>query len=538
MAITLQERKKQLALTSAAGLAMSALIVILINVLSHWIFFRLDLTQHHAYSLSPSSKQLVRNLSDPVIIKVYFTPDLPPPYNAYERYVKDLLEEYRAASRGKVRFEFVLQSPPDEFEKKAAAAGLVPIQFEEMGSDQFQIRRGYMGLILFHRDKSETLPIVKDVQQLEYDITSRIAKMAVHTRKSVALTTGHGEIDVQSGQSKFAQDLMELYELKTTALSPSATAPITADVVWVAGPKQRFDDKSLWAIDQALMRGIPIFFMVDIKNIMLNQFAAAPLDAGLSDLLKQYGVQIGDRLVYDAQCQAVGMTQNMAGFAFTTSVRYAYIPLIDRIAGTNPMTRGLDTIALPFTTTVEPLQPLPGGIHFTPLFFTSPKSWLAPMVRSYESVAPTNIPVPRPDDPHGPYMVGGLFEGTFTSFFQGKPVPVAGQPFIGVSPKTSIVVLGTSRLLDPNLPPFPGADALASNVLATLSKDETLVGIRSKGEIMRPLNLVSDPVRELVKYGTVLGVAILPVLLGLWRWRTRQHWRQIITTAFAPKIIV
>ena len=123
MALTLRQRRKQLVITSSAGLVVAALIVVLINVLGNGAFLRLDLTQQQAYSLSDASKRLVRELSDPVIVKAYFTPDLPSPYNAYERYVRDLLSEYRSASHGRVRFAFALPSPPEEFEKKAAEAG-------------------------------------------------------------------------------------------------------------------------------------------------------------------------------------------------------------------------------------------------------------------------------------------------------------------------------------------------------------------------------------------------------------------------------
>jgi len=514
MAITLQERKRTLAITSTTGLALSALIIILINVLSNWVFFRLDLTKNHAYSLSPASRKLVRDLSDPVIVKAYFTPDLPPPYNVYERYVRDLLVEYRAASHGNVRFEFVLPNPPADFEKKAAEAGLLPIQFEEMGSDQLQIRRGYMGLVLFHRDKSETLPVLKDVQQLEYDITSRIAKMVVRTKKKIAVTSGHGEIKWQTSQSKLATDAADLYELRDVPLPGSTTALSDVDALLMVGPKQKLDDKSLGAIDQLIRRGIPAAFLVDSKNLMINQFYVSALDSGLSEFLKTYGVQVGNRLVYDAQCETIGVTQNMSGFAFTTSMRYPYIPLVDRIMTTHPVGRGLDTVGLPFTTTVEPVTSLPAGVHFTPLLYSSQQSWLAP-AEPYASVAPTNIPQPHPDEPHGPYSLGAVVEGT--------------------NPKTQVIVLGTARLMDPGLPQFPGADALVSNILATMSKDETLIGIRSKGEIIRPLNPVSGAVREIVKYGVVLGVAFLPVGVGLWRWKRRQEWRHLITAAFAPK---
>jgi gliding-associated putative ABC transporter substrate-binding component GldG len=525
--------RKKRTITSAAGLGMVAIIALLVNVLGNWVYLRLDLTQRHAYSLSASSKKLVRSLSDPVIVKAYFTPDLPPPYNLYERYVRDLLTEYRSASHGKVRFEFILQSPPEVFEKKAAEAGLMPIQFEQMASDQMQIRRGYMGLVLFHRDKSEAMPIIKNIEQLEYDLTSRIAKMAVRTKKVIAVTSGRGETNWQNSQSKLAADLSELYELRDTPLSASTTGPIQADALLVVGPKQKFDDKSLWAIDQTIMRGIPAAFLVDIKNFMPERFFVTPVDPGLNDFLRHYGIDLGDRLVYDAQCETIGVTQNMGGFAFSTNIRYPYFPLMDRILNTHPIGRDLDTVGLAFPTTVDPVQGIPPTVHFSPLLYTSPKSWLA-KAEPYASVAPNNIPQPRPDDPHGPYSVAGVLEGTFSSYFAGKPVPVPNQTLMTTSPTTQIVVVGSAHVLDPNMPAFPGDDALVSNMLAYLTKDETLLGIRSKGEIIRPLKPVPNAVRQIVQYGVVLGAAFLPIALGIWRWRARERWRRMIASAFAP----
>src|SRR5687767_5723203 len=111
MAMKASERKKQLLQLSLGGVALLGLGLLLLNILAGWVNLRLDLTQTRAYSLSGSSKKLVKNLDDRVVIKAYFTPDLPSPYNAYARYVKDLLTEYRAASGGRVRFEFVPPVP-------------------------------------------------------------------------------------------------------------------------------------------------------------------------------------------------------------------------------------------------------------------------------------------------------------------------------------------------------------------------------------------------------------------------------------------
>jgi len=529
---TIQERRKELAITSAGGLVLMAIIVLFVNILSNWVFLRVDITARRAYSLSASSKRLVRGLQDPVTIKAYFSPNLPSPYDSLERYVRDMLTEYRAASHGKVRFQFVLTQPAKEFEQQAQEANLAPLQFEQMGSDQLQIQRGYMGLVFYYRDHVETLPVVRGVEGLEFDITSRIARMAKTNKKSIAVTTGHGETDWLGAQSKLAQDMTQLYDLRPLSLAGGTTAPIQADALLVVGPTQKFDDKSLWEIDQAIMRGIPAAFLVDAKGLELTRFMAFPQNTGLLELLKAYGVSFGDRLVYDAQCQTIGVTQNLGGLAFTSSIRYPFIPLVTQLDKNQPLLLGIDTVAMPFTVSLDPVLTVQ-GVKMTPLLLSSSQSWLAPA--QVYNISPANIPQPGPQDPHGPYTLGAMVEGTFTSYFQGKPAPVAGQSLIGTSPKTQLIVLGTSHLIDPKLPEFPGADALLSNVLSFLAHDDTLAGIRSKGEVLRPLKPVSGATREIIKLLSTLGVALLPAIWGLLRWRSRQAWRHTLSAAFTPK---
>jgi gliding-associated putative ABC transporter substrate-binding component GldG len=526
------QRQKQFALTSAAGVALVGVSVLLLNVLSNWGYLRWDITSQNAYSLSSASKKLVRTVDDPVIIKVYFSTNLPSPYNSYARYVRDVLTEYRAASRGKVRFEFVPPQPQREFEERALQAGMAPLQFEEVGSDQLQIRRGFMGLVLFYRDRSEAVPVVKGVQQLEYELTSRLAKMARKNKKVIGLVTGHGESKIEGSQMKVAQDLPTFYDLRPIELPAAADAPIEADALLIAGPKQRYDEKSLWAIDQAIMRGIPAAFLLNRRSFMVQQFMMMPAaSTGLEEMVKNYGVSVSDELVYDAQCEVVQMTQNIGGFGFTTNIRYPFVPSVTRFEKKNPILQGIQSVGLPFAFRLNPESPAPAGVTFTPLLESSEKSWTAPA--SVYQVAPNAVPVPKPGQPSGPYILGGLLEGTFPSFFAGKEGPIKGATPIAKSPKNSIVVIGTSQMIDPNLPEFRGVDALMTNILAYLSKDETLIGIQSKGEIFRPLKPISGRLRDLIKFICILGIPALPILLGLVRWRRRQAWRKAIAAGFA-----
>lgn len=527
---TLEQRRRQFALRGTTGLLLVALILVLVNVLSNWTFLRVDLTQSRAYSLSPSSKRLVKQLEDPVIIKAYFTPDLPPPYNGFERYVRDMLTEYRTASGGRVKFEFIPPHPAKNFEQFAGEAGMAPIQFEQMGSDNLAIRRGFMGLTIFYRDKRESLPVIQNIQTLEFDLTSRIARMAQTTKKTLIMSSGHGETEWRAMRSKLSEDLSQLYDIQQLPLVGGATIPANADALVVYGAKQKFDEKALWTIDQAIMRGVPVGILYDDKNFMADQFLVMPQPTGLREFLDHYGIKLGTQLVYDAQCETVQVSQNLGGMMFTTNIRYPFIPLMTNLNTQHPILQGIQAVGLPF---VVPVEKKPGSeLQVTPLLSTSEKSWLAP--EQTFRVAPNAIPNPKGDDPHGPYPVAVVAEGVYTSFFKDKPLPVPGATLIGTSPKTTVVVIGSSGALYPSMQMFQGAEPFLANLLAFLTKDDVLLGIRSKGQVLRPLKNSTDKTRPVIKLIAILGAPLLAVGLGLWRWRRRQAWRERISHVFLP----
>jgi ABC-2 type transport system permease protein len=225
------------------------------------------------------------------------------------------------------------------------------------------------------------------------------------------------------------------------------------------------------------------------------------------------------------------MTQNLGGMALTTSIRYPYIPLITDVEKHHPIMRGVETVSLPFVARLEASTTTPKGIQFTPLLFSSKGSWLS--APNTYSVAPNSISAPKPGEPRGPFMLAGVLEGNFPSHFAGRPAPIKGTETLAQSPKTSIFVLGTSHVLDQTLPQFRGTDALITNALAFLTKDDTLIGVQAKGEILRPLKNIPNPVKDLVKVICIVGVPLLPIAWGLFRWRRRSAWRRTLASGFA-----
>ena len=114
--------------------------LILINLISRNIFHRFDLTDTKMYSLSESSQSIIKKIDDLMTIKVYFSNDLPGDYANNKRYLQDILEEYAAYSKGKLRFEFTDPSSSEDMQLNAQKAGIQPVQLQVIENDKVEVR--------------------------------------------------------------------------------------------------------------------------------------------------------------------------------------------------------------------------------------------------------------------------------------------------------------------------------------------------------------------------------------------------------------
>ncbi len=161
---------------------MYLVAVVLINVAGVTLFARMDLTSNKVYSLSSESRKMVATLSEPLTIKVFFTRDLPAPYNTIERYLHDLLEEYAAAGNRYFNYQFYNVSSDADNERGenrelAQGYGIYPVQIRSIEQDEVKFRKAYMGMVLIHGDIVETISAITSTDGLEYQITSAIRKM-------------------------------------------------------------------------------------------------------------------------------------------------------------------------------------------------------------------------------------------------------------------------------------------------------------------------------------------------------------------------
>jgi ABC-2 type transport system permease protein len=200
-------------------------VIVLMNIVGVTLFFRLDLTSDKIYSISKASREAVSGLSEPLTIQVFFTKDLPAPYNTTERYLHDLLQEYGLYANSYFNYRFYdvsadegeISDQTSENQRLANNYGIHPIQIQAIEKDEVKFQRAYMGLVVLHGDLIERIPMITTTAGLEYKLTTAIQKL---NNKISALLALPGKIQVKLFLSPSIRDLAPYIGLKNLSEIP------------------------------------------------------------------------------------------------------------------------------------------------------------------------------------------------------------------------------------------------------------------------------------------------------------------------------
>jgi len=480
---------------SVSMMATVLAIIIVVNYLSYSLFARVDLTEGRIYSLSEGSVRLVSELKDPVIVKAYITKDLPFPYNAHSKYVTDLLGEYRARAKGNLRFTLVNPSD-DETRLEARRAGIIPLTFSEIRADKYEVREGFMGLLLIHGDKRDVIPAIEDMSGLEYEITRRIRRVTAVELNKIVFSEGHGELDLTGGD--LYRRLTEDYRVESVNLA-EADIPEDAASLLIVAPRDKLNEEALRRIDEFLGRGGTAAFFIDKVDIDMESFAGRKVETGLDTLIEHYGFRIGDGLVFDRQNQTVALETRRGFFTMRNFVPYPLFPLVTEFNRQNPVVKDLESIVLPYVSPVE------GG---DPIAYSSKESWVSSDLFNLSPLQDFKV---EAGSQRGPFSVATVKTGTFPRLF-GENEGETGR----------LVIVGTSRFVDPRFA-YGSNYAFFLNVLDWLTQEESLISIRSKGIGLRPLRPLSDIARRVVRWLNILLPPVAMFALGVVRWRQRRR---------------
>jgi ABC-type uncharacterized transport system involved in gliding motility auxiliary subunit len=317
------ERKKKAATESGAILFIIAAIVIAVNTLSYFMYWRADMTKSEKYTLSKGSKHLVESIKDgeQIHVDAYVTRGLPK-LDAFVRDLRDLLQQYKDAGRGK--FDYAIIEPKTEDErKKAEEAGLQKLQRIE-GSDtedKAEVAQGYMGLVFTYKTQREKIPVLSPDNNtgLEFWITNKIRELkdaGDKTKHKLGVLTGHDEIKLSDpnlvpgggGQQKgpSIQQIMTqyfpFYEIKDVDLKGGdAEIDEGFDGLIVTQPGKELTEKELRRIDQFVMRGKSLAVIASAVNVKAGDATMnASLNThGLEKLLDGYGIEMRKDVVLE-----------------------------------------------------------------------------------------------------------------------------------------------------------------------------------------------------------------------------------------------
>ena len=434
------------------GIIAVLLVLVFANVISSYLFRRFDLTSEKRYTLSESTKEVVKGLDDQVLFRVYLEgDDLPAEYRRFRNDIKNMLDQFRAYSSN-VEYEFINPNAFKTEEEKMqlyqtlVKKGLVPIPIatEEEGVQKQQVVYPAMEVTYKGRETALQLQsaglssrsteevINTSVENLEYNFVTALHRLTRPVQARVGFLTGHNELD-KIDIYDIQMSLVDDYKVENVYLNQninaltgriqnvsdsSVTVSNKYDVLVVPKPLETFSDKDLYVIDQFVMYGGKILWLVDALDADLDslqgkeQTFATRLPTNLEEMFFNYGVRINPDLLMDYRCRGIPMMGNDNRMQL---VPWYYFPTLVPNSD-HPIVRNLDVLKTDFISSIDLID---NNIKKTVLLTTSDHVHIKNAPVNVQ-LADARIPVNEQLFNRSNLPVAVLLEGSFQSLFRNR----------------------------------------------------------------------------------------------------------------------
>ena len=494
--------------------------VALLNYVSGKFFFRIDLTEDRQYTVSDATKRILKGLDDIVTIKAFFSKDLPAEGHLTVNTTRDLLNEYKSVAGGKLRVTWEDPAESDEIRGMAASLGVPEIPVQTFKRDKAETMLGFMGIGIMYADKKEAIPVVRNLDNLEYDLTqaimkvkrSAVPKIGVLKSQSADFIPPEISARMNMGDDRTERRFAPIFEnfkrdYEVVAVDLSEGKPIDKDIRTLIIPGgDRYTDRTLFEIDQYFMNGGNIIALVNAVNVTFQYGVQGSIqETKLMDLLEYYGVRVERNIIMDASCGQVQVPRNLGPFTINELLPYPYFVRITRsgFADENPVTSSQSDLMLGWPSSLT-LAPDTSGKHKTTtitLASSSEQSW---EVKENFDLSPkpnydNDIPPKEAMKRHAMAMYAS---GSFTSYFYGKPVPPVKEKSAdtadgdaiskinltgddrdrAVTPSNksgNLVIIGDANFINAQNASTPNITFLF-NLVDWLSLDENLISVRAR----------------------------------------------------------
>ena len=309
--------------------SLIVIVLILINLVGSYYFFRIDLTKDKKYSISKETKEILRNIDDIIYFKIYLHGDIPIEYKKLEDETQYMLNEFRAYSKF-IEYDFIDPSALQNEDYKVSLQeelyrkGIPPIphrNYENSKIEEFYI---FPGILASYKSKEYSISLVnqtlmndpeevikKSIEDLEYLLINGIRNLTTQKKQTIALINGHGETTNHLIYS-FKELMSEYYNVVNIEIQEQIQALNDIDCIVINNPQKVFTEKDKFIIDQFIMNGGKSLWLVDYNNAEMdslesqNEILVLPSkDRNLNDLLFKYGVRINTNLIQDLQASPI-----------------------------------------------------------------------------------------------------------------------------------------------------------------------------------------------------------------------------------------
>jgi len=538
-----RNKQRNLRRNSQVQMLSGVLIILLANIIGSFVFTRFDLTSEKRYSLSPATKELLKKTDDIVYFRVYLEGDFPAGFKRLRNATKEMLDEFRAYNKN-IQYEFVNPSQSEDAKERddtyqlLMEKGLQPTNLQVNTKEGREQQTIFPGLIANYKSNELAVELLNSqigvspeevlnnsIQALEFRLASAIRDLTVIIKPSVAFIRGHGELENRDiydiGQALSKQYSVGVVSIggqissltKRDSVSADKTRIINKyDAIIIAKPDSSFSEKDKFIIDQYIMRGGKVLWLIDPVFATMDSLQSTTttlglaLDLNLDDMLFNYGVRINQNLIMDLNALSIPLRTGQVGDQPKIDFfPWFYFPVITPTQS-HPIVKNLNAIKTEFISSIDTIR-VP-DVRKTILLKTSPYS------RTVNAPALITLAIleQQPDERAytGPEQtVAVLLEGEFKSDFENRiPPEIQNSRDIGFIPRskpTRMVVVSDGDVIRNQLHyskgyPMPlGYDQFTGqtfgnkdfilNVLDYLMDESGLISIRSRDLKLRLLDM-------------------------------------------------
>ncbi|MCW0482997.1 gliding motility-associated ABC transporter substrate-binding protein GldG [Gaoshiqia sediminis] len=469
--IFLRQKQKKLK-KQLQKLALLAVGLILLAGISSRLFFRIDLTTEQRYSLSPISKELINQLDAPVKINLFLAGELPPGFRKLQLAVEEKIEDMNAYADIRVRYEsmnpYQLKNANERNQlfENLISLGLQPTDLRLTRDEGTVTHLIFPGAVIRYKGEEIGVNLLKNnpalaaevnlnnsVETLEFELMRALQQLLGHEKDEVAFLNGQSELN-DAETHDLRTTLSENYRVTNRLATDLVSGEMQPKALIIADPSQPFSETDKFFIDQYLMRGGNLLWLVDPVLVSLDSLSrgettlAFPRDLNLMDQLFRYGVRVNPVLVQDVECLMIPVNTAPVGSApkFTPAPWY-YSPLLTP-AQSHVISRNLNRLKAEFVSSIDTV-----GQHIdvkkTVILHTSTYSRIVktPEEISLQSI---NNPPSRNLFQQSLVPVGVLLEGQFSSAFKNRITEDFNTTHIEFLPESKpakIIVLADGSLI-------------------------------------------------------------------------------------------